>query len=612
MTIKPSKTKKKTAKTNKTKDIPSLRKRAEGILAKQKERIRDLSASNLKKLVHELGTHQIELEIQNEELRRAQKEIESSRSKYSDLYDFSPMGYFTFDKNGLIQEVNLIGAEMLSLRKQYLIDMPFQNYIDRASRVVFRNHLTEVFRTQTRLTCEINLMRKNGTLLPVELQSISIGTGEGTNDSCRTAVSDISENKRNEAELAEYRLHLEKKVDEKTHQVQAINEELQTSNEEYQTANEELVTTNEELAKRTAEVEAIIGSMSDAVVYTDTKLRILLVNQATTAVFGYSQDELIGNTTGMLYADPGELAKTEKERYNFNANKKQPMFVTRYRRKDETVFVGETRVAPVRNPKGITSGFISIHRDITERKKAEENIVRLNEDLNKRNTELTSLNKELDAFAFAISHDLRAPLRHIEGFIRMLAEDYIDKIDETGKDHIRRVQNGAERMKSLIDALLGLSRFTRSEMNLSKVYLSTLGKTAANELIKNQAERRIEFVIADDMTAIGDQSMLRVVIDNLIGNAWKFTEKQDVAKINFGVTKIDGKDVYFVKDNGAGFDMKFSDKLYIPFQRLHTESEFSGLGIGLTIVQRIIHRHGGRVWAEGEVGKGATFYFTLQ
>jgi light-regulated signal transduction histidine kinase (bacteriophytochrome) len=221
------------------------------------------------------------------------------------------------------------------------------------------------------------------------------------------------------------------------------------------------------------------------------------------------------------------------------------------------------------------------------------------------------LNKELDAFSFAVSHDLRAPLRHIDGFIRILAEDYAEKLDETGKDYIRRVQAGAERMKHLIDALLGLSRFTRNELNRSKVYLSALGKTVADDLTKLQPERRVEFVIADNMMALGDQNMLRAAIDNLLGNAWKFTEKRPVAKIEFGVTQIDGKDVFFVKDNGAGFNMKFSEKLYTPFQRLHQESEFSGLGIGLSIVQRIVHRHGGRVWAEGDVDKGAIFYFTL-
>ena len=193
MTIKPSKPKKKTTKTKKT---TSLRKRAASILTKQKERIRELSDTNLKKLVHELGTHQIELEIQNEELRRAQMEIESSHRKYSDLYDFSPVGYFTFDKNGLIHEVNLTGAGMLGMEKRFLIGTPILNFIELADREVFRDHLVEVFESQARKTCEISMRRKNGMLFPAQLQSISSDSRERRIDSCRTAVSDISESKR--------------------------------------------------------------------------------------------------------------------------------------------------------------------------------------------------------------------------------------------------------------------------------------------------------------------------------------------------------------------------------------------------------------------------------
>jgi diguanylate cyclase (GGDEF)-like protein/PAS domain S-box-containing protein len=193
MTMKPSKPKKKTIKTKKT---TSLRKRTAGILAKQKERIRELSDTNLKKLVCELGTHKIELEIQNEELRRAQMEIESSHRKYSDLYDFSPVGYFTFDKNGLIREVNLTGAGMLGIEKRFLIGTPIQNFIELADREVFRDHLVGVLKSRTRKTCEINMRRMNGTLFPAQLQSISSDSGERGIDSCRTAVSDISESRR--------------------------------------------------------------------------------------------------------------------------------------------------------------------------------------------------------------------------------------------------------------------------------------------------------------------------------------------------------------------------------------------------------------------------------
>ena len=199
MTLKPSKPKKKTTRTKKT---TLLRKRAESILAKQQERIRELSATNLKKLVHELGTHQVELEMQNEELRRAQTEIESSRRKYSDLYDFSPVGYFTFDNNGLILEANLTGAAMLGMEKRFLIGKPILNFIEPAGHTRIPQPFMGVLKTQTRKTCEINLRKKNGFLFPVQLQSVSADSGEEKIDSCHTAVIDISESKR--ADHAQY------------------------------------------------------------------------------------------------------------------------------------------------------------------------------------------------------------------------------------------------------------------------------------------------------------------------------------------------------------------------------------------------------------------------
>ena len=249
--------------------------------------------------------------------------------------------------------------------------------------------------------------------------------------------------------------------------------------------------------------------------------------------------------------------------------------------------------------------------DITERKRAEEEIKSLNDELNHKLTELEAVNKELEAFSYSVSHDLRAPLRGINGFSLALLEDYADKLDQRGKEYLVRVRAGTNKMGALIDALLTLSRMTRVELTRTQVDLSALAHAMANELKKTEPERRAEFSIANGMVAEGDSVMLNVVMQNLFLNAWKFTQKHDAARITFGVTERDGKPVYFVQDNGAGFDAAYAQKLFSAFQRLHTEAEFSGLGIGLATVQRIIHRHGGRVWIEGEVNKGATVFFTL-
>jgi signal transduction histidine kinase len=270
-------------------------------------------------------------------------------------------------------------------------------------------------------------------------------------------------------------------------------------------------------------------------------------------------------------------------------------------------------------PEKLPDGSIIWHgfnTDITESKKAEKELEKYHEHLEElvreRTIHLEASNKELEAFSYSASHDLRAPLRSIEGFSQALLEDYRDKLDIQGKDYLTRIKTATKRMADLIEDMLQLSRITRMEMNIEKVNLTLLARSVINELQKSQPQRHVEIRIAESLEDKADLRLTRIILNNLLGNAWKFTERQAKAKIEFGLLKSEvGGKVYFIRDNGAGFDMAYADKLFAPFQRLHADDEFPGTGIGLATVRRIINRHGGKVWAEGEIDKGATFYFSL-
>ncbi len=266
---------------------------------------------------------------------------------------------------------------------------------------------------------------------------------------------------------------------------------------------------------------------------------------------------------------------------------------------------------PLIDKEGHRSGGVVVLVDITNRKRAQERIEELNRNLRRLAIKLTQSNKELEAFSYSVAHDLRAPLRAIDGFGQFLLEDYSERLDEQGKDYLNRIRLGCRRMGQLIDDLLALANIMRHEVKVEAMDIGAIAASVIERIKETEPGRPIEFLSPPHLSAVGDPGLSRVALENLIGNAVKFTGKTEHPRIEFGLEKKEGESVYFIKDNGAGFDMRYADKMFDAFQRLHPQSEFPGSGIGLAIVHRIIERQGGRIWAEGSVGKGATFYFTL-
>lgn len=331
------------------------------------------------------------------------------------------------------------------------------------------------------------------------------------------------------------------------------------------------------------------------------------ISPAFSHTLGYSSDELLQRPL-IDFIHPDDLEKTRTEFDNLLKGQFADHFENRYRCQDGTWKWLWWKAQSIPE-----EGLIyATARDVTEQKKSQEEITLLNATLHERATQLDASNQELEAFSYSVSHDLRAPLRGIAGFTQALEEHARGSLDATAQGYLSRVRRAAERMGFLIDDLLKLSRLTRAEMHIESVNVSALAEVILRQLHQREPQRQVEWTIAPEMNIQADAALLRILLENLLENAWKFTSKNPVASIEVGFTETENHpSVCFVRDNGVGFDMRYASKLFGAFQRLHSMVEFPGTGIGLATVQRIVRRHGGQVWAESRLNAGSTFYFLV-
>lgn len=504
-------------------------------------------------------------------MNEADRKLQGNEALFNSLLHAAPHAIIIINADGIIEVVNHRATEFFGYSEDELLGAPLEMLVPESLRNKHVTHRQEYFETPRSRPMgkgyDLVGRRKDGTEFP-----IAVGLGyTRLNDhlSGIAFITDITERKEFERAFTQ-------------------------SQEQYRTTFE----------------QAAIG-----IIHTNVDGDFTRVNPHICELLGYTRDEMLQmSVMGLTHPDDRPTTNTARERI-LQGKATSYTLEKRIRHHDGQWIWVNTTASILRDPDGNEMGFIKVIEDIRERRFLEDELRRLNSDLENRIQErtahLTALNQELEAFSYSVSHDLRAPLRAVNGFSQALEEDYYDQLDDIGRDFLLRIRRESQRMGQLIDDLISLSRLSRSEMTFQQVNLSKIARTIIENLRQNDDNRDVTVTIQPEMEAWADAALIRVVMENLIGNAWKFTGKRDDPTIEIATTQQDDNIVYYVRDNGAGFDMAYVDKLFGAFQRLHAMTEFEGTGIGLATVQRIIHRHSGIVWAEGAVNQGATFYFTL-
>jgi PAS domain S-box-containing protein len=595
-----------------------LRQRAERLLSEKPRARRKIPPEDRERLIHELEVHQIELEMQNEELRKAQVEIEESHRKYVDLYEFSPVGYFTLTETGKIMEVNLTGASLLGQERGQLLQRAFSSFVAPDFRAAFRDHCQAVLRKEKRERCELKLIKREGVPFYASLESVAVSDKNGKS-LIRSALSDLTDRKRAEEEVLRLNAELEQRVKERTSQLEATNERLQIEIAERRQAEEALRQSDQRERQRAAELAVVLDAVPAAVwIAQDPDCSHITGNRAGDEVLQLSRGAESSLTAAAstrpthfrVVKDGRQLADEELpvQRAARGTTLQDVEFTLVF--DDGTVRHMLGNATPLRDEQGQARGAVAAFVDVTRRKQAEEALAERTVQLERTNRELVATNAELEEFTHVASHDLQEPLRTLTAFSDFLRKDLDLPLPAKAAQDLGFITDAAKRMQTLIQDLLALSRAGRVAKKREKVSLGECADQALEALAIRVKETGAKITREKLPEVWGDSTLLKQLYQNLIGNALKFTGEQPPV-IRLTAEEREGSLVFGVKDNGIGIDTRYAQQVFQPFRRLHARTDYEGSGIGLAICRKIAERHGGKIWVESEPGKGAHFRFTI-